>query len=522
MTRLHLAFPLILLSALPAAGQTSWDPQFFDPAPARDAPEADLILPMPCGGAMAFQKVTIPMEASNPMNDVEVRLGQSGSSAGYLDYLRNDYLRGGFADPDGLATHYYIGRYELNSAQVKALRDPETCGFELSRRDILGQGGLSWFDGVDLSRIYTEWLHEHAADTLPQEDGQKAFVRLPTEVEWEYATRGGAAVEPGDFSASRFPMSEDVDAYARFDGERAGPVGVKEPNPLSIYDTYGNLEEIALEPFRLNAVGHLHGQVGGMVVRGGSYQSAQDQMRSANRKEWPLYNRGGRAQAQDTFGLRFVLTVHVGTSDPRVRAIRDAWTAAFVAGPDEGISAADTLARFIAGEVDPTRKSALENVLLALTAADAAAKTAADAQLQTTFRGAAIFLTGIWDDSAMISAIDEFIASDETYLETYKSELSEEERKYTQDGIDMQRNARAIRNDRRNLSLQGYRETLEFLTGAAAEDRTTALAIVRRRFEEAGNVYLLRALDAMEMDFETYVIRPDMNNADLLYLAVDR
>lgn len=522
MTRLCLTFALSLLFPFSVEAQTSWDPEIYDPGSARGgADPADLILPLPCGGAMAFQKVSIPMDATNPLADVEVRLGQTGSGAGYLDYLRNEYLRGSFVEPEGSATYYYLARYELTIAQYQALTESD-CDFRVSRRETIAQGGLSWFDGIALSRAYTEWLHANAEDMIPSEDGQKAFVRLPTEVEWEYAARGGAAVSPGEFGGIRFPMEEPVDAYARFDGERAGPVGVKKANPLSIFDLYGNVEEIVFDPFRLNAIGQAHGQAGGMVVRGGSYQTSGEQMRSSNRKEWPFYNRRGTAQAQDTFGIRFAIAVHVGTSDTRVREIRDAWTSGFEAGPGEDISAGSVLSSYIESELDPVRKSRLEGVLLTLKNADERAREAADAQLQTTLRGAAIFLTGIWDDSTMIAALDDFIADDQDYLDTYKADLSNEEALSIDENIAALEDARSVRNDRRVLSVEGYREALEFIAGAPEEALNTALAIVQRSFEEAENNYLSSALKAAMVDLSAYAARPDMDSDALNELAVER
>ena len=64
----------LLLAAAPAHAQ-DWPRDLYDPAP-EDEP-ADLVLPMPCGGAMAFQKVTVPVDAADPLADRRVRLGQT-------------------------------------------------------------------------------------------------------------------------------------------------------------------------------------------------------------------------------------------------------------------------------------------------------------------------------------------------------------------------------------------------------------------------------------------------------------
>ena len=44
-----------------AAQAQDWPIEYYDPA--ADGAPADLVLPMPCGGAMAFQKVSVPVEA---------------------------------------------------------------------------------------------------------------------------------------------------------------------------------------------------------------------------------------------------------------------------------------------------------------------------------------------------------------------------------------------------------------------------------------------------------------------------
>jgi hypothetical protein len=522
------SFPLVLTAAIlcatgsMAAAEITWDRPLYDPGPERsEAPPADLVLPMPCGGAMAFQQITIPMDATDPLADTEVRLGQSGGSAGYLDYLRNENLRGGFTDPAGSATYFYMGRYELTEAQHKALTSFPECDFTVGPRDIIAKGSLSWFDAIDLSRKYTEWLHENREDAMPREDGQTSFVRLPTEVEWEYAARGGAAVSKGEFGAIRFPMEDPVDAYARFDSERVGPVGIKKPNPLSLFDMYGNLEEIALEPFRLNSVGEAHGQVGGLVVRGGSYQRSEEQMRSSNRTEWPFYNRRGLAQAQDSFGVRFVLSVHVGTSDTRVREIRDAWMSAFESDASDEVSAGAILSELIENEFDPVRKSNLENVLLTLTAAEERAKEATKAQLEVTLRGASTFLWQVWQATRMVDAIGEILPNTRKYLEDFRGEMEPVDIEIYEDQIAILEDRLMVQVDRRNLALEAYRQSLDFLSKTPSDRRDSAYGVVERGFEEAGNDLVI-ALQASLSDLEMYESQPDMDDDTLLDLANTR
>src|SRR5882757_204979 len=49
-----------------------WDQSYIDPHPAADG---DLVLPLPCGGAMAFRRVEV--ESGGWLNDMQVTLGGS-------------------------------------------------------------------------------------------------------------------------------------------------------------------------------------------------------------------------------------------------------------------------------------------------------------------------------------------------------------------------------------------------------------------------------------------------------------
>lgn len=68
--------------ALAQGGQSAWPVDLYDPGAKAHGP-ADLILPLPCGGAMAFQQVDLPMAAGDPLADLRLRLGQSAEAMGF-------------------------------------------------------------------------------------------------------------------------------------------------------------------------------------------------------------------------------------------------------------------------------------------------------------------------------------------------------------------------------------------------------------------------------------------------------
>ena len=192
---------------------------------------------------------------------------------------------------------------------------------------------VSWFDAVDFSRRYTEWLLTNAPALLPREDQEPGFLRLPTEEEWEFATRGGLAVDDADFLAPVFPMPDgDLARYAWHEstGSAAGelhPVGLLKPNPLGLYDLLGNAAEMTLTPFHLDRRGRPHGQSGGFVSRGGDVFTPAGQLGSAVRQEHNYFNATtGRAKSLDSLGFRLVVTAPVIVSPKRLDAIKDAWS----------------------------------------------------------------------------------------------------------------------------------------------------------------------------------------------------
>lgn len=131
------------------------------------------------------------------------------------------------------------------------------------------------------------------------------WVRLPTEIEWEYVARAG--------TKTRFSFGEDTKElgdYGWFTGNAAGndpPVGAKKPNPWGLYDVHGYLWEICIDSFATeHPLVHLPSQHWSVkktspVLRGGSWKDKADKLASDFRLK---AKQDGK---DDAVGLRCVL-----------------------------------------------------------------------------------------------------------------------------------------------------------------------------------------------------------------------
>jgi hypothetical protein len=532
-----------LICAPAHAEGPAWPPDFFDPGATQHG-AADLILPMPCGGAMAFQRVIVPLNAEDPLADRAVRLGNSLEATAFVEYFLTQHLRGAFetgtsAGSDaGNNSHYYIARYEMNQAQLRALRGD--CAAP-GRVDRLAAGGLSWFDGVALAQGYSSWLIAHARADLPQRDGVPGFVRLPTEVEWEFATRGGAMVDPARFAGSvHFGEDGDmlrhafVQAPGSARGGALGPVGTRAPNPLGLFDVYGNAEELVLEPFRLNAFGRAHGQPGGVVTRGGSVLSTPEQVYSAHRTEYPPFDPGtGVPLAGPTFGLRLVISAPVTTTDARIDALRLRWQsreddpvtteAGIAAAPVDGAPAGDAdapardrLEAMIAREADAAQRQALVEVRLALLQSDAQAQTALQRSAQSAMLTGAVIAQTLNRIAAEIAHLSTEIARTNEFLRV----APESERASLRDAVRSLGRQLQTQRQQQATFLRSWRAVLETL---AFEVPQTALraatGIVRDELLLTRQQPLAEAVDRVQRAALAFQQEPDMSESAIADLA---
>ncbi|MDR1986060.1 MAG: formylglycine-generating enzyme family protein [Treponema sp.] len=195
-----------------------------------------------------------------------------------------------------VSSGFYMGKYEVSQEEYEAVMGTNPSYFKGDRFPV---ERVTWFDAVQYcnDRSIKEGLTP--AYTIDGERviwNQKAKgYRLPTEGEWEYACRAGAA--------TAFSMGDTIDPeVSNYDGtysyanrsfgiyrQRTTAMGSFPANPWGLYDMHGNVYEWCWDEYA--AYGSTDWVPNRRIVRGGSWYSAPQYLRSANRVRMSPYTR---------------------------------------------------------------------------------------------------------------------------------------------------------------------------------------------------------------------------------------
>ncbi len=213
-------------------------------------------------------------------------MGSDASSAEFDERPQHPVRLAHFAISKNEVTFAQYDRF----AQATGRRRPSDQGWGRASRPVIN---VSWQDAV----AYTQWLSSQT--------GQ--YYRLPSESEWEFAARSGSkrrfwwGNEVGENHANCF------DCGGRWSGTRTAPAGSFAASAFGLHDMAGNVMEWVQDCYvagyadaPADGAAVLGGDCSSRVVRGGSYSSPADLLRSASRDQRPPDTR------LDNLGFRVV------------------------------------------------------------------------------------------------------------------------------------------------------------------------------------------------------------------------
>src|SRR5262249_51937443 len=141
---------------------------------------------------------------------------------------------------------------------------------------------VSWND----VKKYLAWLSKQTGKTY----------RLLTEAEWEYAARAGPRTYfpwGSEISDRNEPRANCNDCGSQWDNKQTAPVGSFKPNALGLHDMHGNVWQWVEDCYHDNyeaapadgSAWTVNCRDNRRVLRGGSFISDPEDLRSAKRKE---------------------------------------------------------------------------------------------------------------------------------------------------------------------------------------------------------------------------------------------
>jgi len=169
---------------------------------------------------------------------------------------------------------FYLGKYEVTQEQWEAIMDYNPSACKGPRNPV---AGVTWTE----CQKFVDNLNRRLS-------GQPGTFQLPTEAQWEYASRAGLTIE--SFPGKSDGQLADCAWHAHNSGRMTHRVGLLKPNAWGLHDMFGNVWEWCQDWYDGNyyAYAPLDDPAGpsegvGRVVRGGGCNDEAPYFRSARR-----------------------------------------------------------------------------------------------------------------------------------------------------------------------------------------------------------------------------------------------
>jgi formylglycine-generating enzyme required for sulfatase activity len=186
-----------------------------------------------------------------------------------------------------IAYPFAVSKFTITFDKWQACLNERGCNGYLPDDEGWGRGSrpvidVSWDDAKE----YVAWLSRKTGKPY----------RLLSESEWEYAARAGTTTRfsVGDTispSEANYDGSDDGSGPSEINREKTLPVGSFPPNGFGLYDVQGNVAQWVEDCWHndytagvpSDGSAWLEGPCDGRVMRGGSWQDSQSELRSSAR-----------------------------------------------------------------------------------------------------------------------------------------------------------------------------------------------------------------------------------------------
>ncbi|MEC6814299.1 SUMF1/EgtB/PvdO family nonheme iron enzyme [Photobacterium toruni] len=284
------------------------------------ASSGTIIFKLPDDASIKFQPVFLGLDGNKVFASKIVKLGSRSGDSNYKERLSTTKLGGSFVGENDKGEKdwlYYLGKTEVSQHQWNVVmrwwQRENGLTVESENNSQLPQTGKTPAEILTFIQALNVWMLKNDRDALPKNGNAIAYIRLPTEVEWAYAARGGNKVDQEVFDRP-YPYvdendTETLDGY-EWDRDSSGnhvkEVGSQyiKPNPLGLYDMLGNVEELTYGIFGQD---FLFARFGGLVIRGGNYSTDSEDLKVSLRTEYDGYTQDGNILRLKKVGFRLAL-----------------------------------------------------------------------------------------------------------------------------------------------------------------------------------------------------------------------